>query len=133
MSHANAVTCQIGISLAIEALLRVGFNVAVPVVDVGYDLLALGGDGACWRVQVKASRSNSATRARSRIRITRGRHRDKRYSPQHVDAFLVVNLRTRAVSCVPVAACVGKQYLQWADAARHGGVACLRRIKSQRC
>ena len=121
---------EIGVAMAVERLLRGGFHVAVPIVDDGYDLLAFS-ERRYWRIQVKASASRSANR--SRIRIRRGAGRKKPYSPNDIDAFIAVNVRTSVVMCVPVANVAGRAWLNWSQADKWSDVGVLRRIKSQRC
>jgi hypothetical protein len=121
------VTCEIGIAMAVESLLRGGFSVAVPLVDDGYDLLAFYGRRH-WRLQVKAS-SSSGQNA-SRISIRRGKHKTRRYCQKHVDAFICVNTRTRVVLCVPVATVVGRNWINWSAAGRWSDVGVLHRIRT---
>lgn len=124
------VTCEIGIAMAVEGLLRAGFSVAVPLVDDGYDLLAFS-ERRYWRLQVKAS-SSRGKNAR-RISISRGKRKTTRYCSKHVDAFVCVNTRTRAVMCVPVASTASRAWVNWSDAHRWGDFGVLHRIKTQRC
>ena len=91
---------EIGVSMAVERLLREGYHVALPVIDDGYDLIAFSGRRH-WRLQVKAT--GSTGRNGSRIRIRRGARKAEPYSPKHVDAFILVHTGTRTVMCVPVA------------------------------
>lgn len=127
------VIAEIGVALAVERLLRAGFDVAVPLVDDGYDLLAFSGR-RYWRIQVKASESRSRNN-RSRIRITRGSRKGphQRYSHRSVDAFIAVNTRTNVVMCVPVAATKGRAWLTWRESAKWSDMGVLHRIKEQRC
>lgn len=124
------VTCEIGIAMAVESLLRAGFAVAVPLVDDGYDLIAFS-NRRYWRLQVKASAARGKNG--SRIRIVRGRRKVERYCSRHVDAFVCVNTRTRAVLCVPVASTDSRAWVNWSDAHRWGDFGVLHRIKTQRC
>lgn len=133
MGYGSAYVSQIGHACAVEALLREGFNVATPVVDMGYDLLAIDPTGRCWRIQVKAATARAGTRSNRRIHLTRGWRRNKEYDASHIDAFLLVNLRTRDVLCLPVREAEGRRYIAWDRAASHGGVTALRRLKARRC
>jgi hypothetical protein len=116
---------QIGVAMAVERLLRAGFYVAVPIVDDGYDLLACDAR-RCWRIQVKASSSRG--RNKSRIRIGRGSAKSQRYDPRHVDAFVLCNIRTGVVLCVPVAATNGGRWMSWHAADKWSDMAVLRSI-----
>ena len=111
--------------MAVERLLRAGFHVAVPIVDDGYDLLAFD-NRRCWRIQVKASSSRG--RNKSRIRIRRGSRRQAAYDPRHVDAFILVNIRTNAVLCIPVASASGRLYACWSSADKWSDIGVLRSI-----
>lgn len=124
------VVCEIGIAMAVERLLREGFAVAIPLVDDGYDLLAFQ-ERQYWRLQVKAT--STAGPNRSRIRLLRGAKKSQHYCPKHVDAFVLVNINTRAVACVPVAVTAGRSWFNWSDAHRFADFGVLRRIKTQRC
>lgn len=124
------VICEIGIAIAVERLLRDGFSVAVPLVDDGYDLLAFEGR-RYWRIQVKASGSRGPNR--SRIRIRRGANKDVFYCPRHVDAFVLVNTRSRVAACVPVSTTRGRSWFNWTDAHKYADFGVLRSIKKQRC
>lgn len=126
------IVSQIGLSVAVERLLRAGFHVAVPIVDDGYDLLAFDGRRH-WRVQVKASSAAPKTRNSYRIDIGRGFGKYKRYDPAHVDAFICVNLRTNAVMCLPVASTINRRFINWSEAPKWGDVGIIRSIKTQRC
>lgn len=90
---------EIGVSMAVERLLREGYHVAIPVIDDGYDILASAGRRH-WRLQVKATASFG--RNRSRVRIRRGAKKTGRYSPDEIDAFVLIHTETRTVMCVPV-------------------------------
>ena len=133
MSHESAFISQMGVSSAVEALLREGFNVATPVVDMGYDLLAIDGVGRCWRLQVKSTSGREGTRSGRRVHLVRGWRRNLSYDSGQIDAFILVNLRTRDVWCLPIKDASGRKYITWHDAARYGGVTALRRLKARRC
>jgi hypothetical protein len=118
---------QIGMSMAVEALLRAGFYVSIPIVDDGYDLLAADGR-RYWRIQVKATAARG-TNGR-RCRIQRGSSKKTAYDPQHVDAFILVHVRTRCIVCVPVSETEGYSWYAFSVAKRKwSGVESLRRIK----
>lgn len=121
------VISEIGVSMAVERLLRAGFQVAVPIVDDGYDLLAFSGR-RFWRIQVKATAISTCKRNRSRIRIGRGKRRTGRYTAADVDAFVVVNIATNVVMCVPIADAIGKSHLNWSSAHKYGDLCLLRSI-----
>jgi len=116
--------------MAVERLLRAGFRVAIPVVDDGYDLLAFD-DRRCWRLQVKSAGGGGCAHDRARVRITRGRRRGGRYSPEHVDAFIAVNVRTSVVMCVPTTEARGR-WLRWSAAHRWSDMGVLRSIDHRR-
>lgn len=121
---------EIGVAMAVERLLRAGYLVAIPIVDDGYDLLAFD-DRRCWRLQVKATASDKSDR--SRIRITRGIRRASRYEAGRVDAFILVNVRTNVVACIPVAATKGRRWFLWGHAHKWADMGILRRIRTKRC
>lgn len=126
------VICEIGVSMAVERLLRAGFRVAVPIVDEGYDILAF--DNRCyWRIQVKSTAGSSGKWARNRIRVTHGRKRGGRYSNVQCDALVAVNIKTHVVMCVPVEAIRGRRWLPWREAPHWSDMGVLRRLKPQRC
>ena len=125
------VISEIGVAVAVERLLRAGFQVAVPIVDQGYDLLAFS-ERRCWRIQVKATAARGSGTSRRRIRIGRGADGKKLYSPDQIDAFIVVNVRTSAVMCVPLSRCIGRRWLNWSQADRWSDVGILRSIRSMR-
>jgi hypothetical protein len=120
---------EIGVAVAVERLLRAGFYVAVPLVDDGYDLLAFD-SRRYWRIQVKASSSRGKNR--SRIRIARGYTKSAHYDPKHVDAFILVNIRTNVVLCVPVAATGKRRFVCWSTADKWSDVGVLRSIPSRK-
>jgi hypothetical protein len=125
------VISEIGVSMAVERLLRAGFRVAIPIVDEGFDLLAFSGH-RYWRIQVKSSASRVGGANSSRVRIRRGRRRYQ-YSPKDIDAFIAVNTRTGAVMCVPVRDAAGRAWINWSQADKWTDMGVLRRIKQQRC
>lgn len=124
------VVGEIGVAMAVERLLRNGYSVAIPIVDDGYDLLAFDGRRH-WRIQVKATGSEGKNR--TRIRIGRGRNKCASYCPKHVDAFIVVNIRTHIAMCVPVAKAAGRSWLNFSAHHLWSDFGVLRKLKQQRC
>lgn len=101
-SYASAVG-EAGTLLCQHHLIMHGFNVAVPVVPDGTDLLAYD-RGRVWQIQVKTTEDCSAGKRfdlRDRPRLGRARpiRRSKRY--QYIDAFMFACLSTRSIWCVP--------------------------------
>lgn len=119
--------CEIGMSMAVERLLRSGFQVALPIIDDGYDLLALEGR-RCWRIQVKATARVSG-KNRSRVRIGRGGRKHLRYEASQVDAFVVANISTGVVLCVPFTKAAGRSWLSFSIGDQYADFSLLRRIK----
>jgi hypothetical protein len=130
-SRDGRVICEIGIAVAVERLLRAGYDVAVPLVDYGYDLLAFS-DRRHWRIQVKASSALSVGNG-NRIRLRRGKDGKGTYCPTEVDAFILVNVTSGAVACIPVAATKGRKWLGWRAAEKWSDISVLRKIKTKRC
>lgn len=127
-SLAGQIVGEIGVAIAVERLLRAGFLVAVPIVDDGYDLLAFSGR-RCWRIQVKAT---GGTRENgTRVRIGRGRSKNKRYCPKHVDAIVAVHIRSRVCVCASVASCGSAAWLNFSQH-KDGDFSPLLRIRSQK-
>lgn len=123
--------CEIGMSMAVERLLRSGFQVARPVIDDGYDLLACDGR-VCWRLQVKAT-ARSAGKNRSRVRIRRGGGKRLRYTSSQVDAFVVANISTGALLCVPFSAVADRSWINFSAGDQYQDFGILRTIKPKRC
>jgi hypothetical protein len=119
------------VAVAVERLLKAGFQVAIPLVDEGYDLLAFS-DRMFWRIQVKATAGRGSKDCRRRIRIGRGADGRQLYSPDQIDAFIAVNVSTSAVMCVPLSQCAGRRFLNWSQASRWSDVAVLRSIRPAR-
>lgn len=126
-AHDGRFIGEIGISMAVEALLRSGFYVAVPIIDDGYDLIAVDGR-RYWRIQVKATAARGQNSGRCRIK--RGGDKLKDYCPLHVDAFILVQVRTGRLLCVPVSEAAGRSWFPFgAPGGKWDGVEPLRRIR----
>jgi hypothetical protein len=130
-SRDGRVICEIGIAVAVEKLLRAGYEVAVPLVDYGYDLLAFS-NRRHWRIQVKASSALSVAN-HNRIRLRRGKGGKGTYCPTEVDAFILVNVRSGTVACIPVAATNGRKWIGWRAAEQWSDLSIIRTIKTKRC
>lgn len=119
-------TCEIGMSMAVERLLRSGYQVALPIIDDGYDILALHGR-RCWRIQVKASACTTG-KNRTRIRIGRGQGKALRYSASQVDAFVIANISTGVLLCVPFAKVANRSWINYSIGSRYADFGILRSI-----
>jgi hypothetical protein len=119
--------CEIGMSLAVAQLLRSGYQVALPIIDDGYDILALDGR-RCWRIQVKATARTSG-KNRSRVRISRGGRKQLRYDATQVDAFVITNISTGLLLCVPFAKAAGRSWINLAIGEQYADFNLLRRVK----
>ena len=117
---------EIGVSVAVERLLRDGYQVALPIIDDGYDLLAFCGR-RYWRIQVKATACD--TKNRYRIRIGRGANKKTFYTPDQVDAFILVHTTTGVAMCVPYAFAKGRQWINFSDHRRFSDFGAIRRLK----
>ena len=116
--------CEVGVLMASEILMRAGFNVAKPVIDEGYDLLAI--DGRChWRIQVKAT---AGRQARNRIRIMKGARKQAYYHPDEIDAIMAINVKTGQVVCIPYSKTKGKRWLAFKANEHYDDPAILRGI-----
>lgn len=118
---------EIGVSVAVEHLLRAGFSVAIPVVDDGYDLLACSGR-TCWRIQVKATNA-IGSRSGSRVRLRKGRNKTLRYTSSEVDAVIAVHVGKRSAICVPFSRCQHLSCLHFASHSQFTDFGILRSIK----
>lgn len=120
-------TCEIGMSMAVERFLRSGFQVALPIIDDGYDLLVMEWP-RCWRIQVKAT---SRTRGpnKSRVRINRGGKKQLRYLPCQIDAFVVANISTGTALCVPLSAVADRSWINLSMSDRYSDFNLLRKVK----
>lgn len=113
--------------MAVERLLRSGYQVALPIIDEGYDLLAMDGR-RCWRIQVKASACTTG-KNRTRIRIGRGQGKALRYSASQVDAFVVANISTGVLLCVPFSKVANRSWINYSIGPRYADFGILRSIK----
>lgn len=113
-------------SMAVERLLRSGYQVALPIIDDGYDILALDGR-RCWRIQVKATASTTG-RNRSRVRISRGGRKQLRYDASQVDAFVIANISTGVLLCVPFRKAAGRSWINFSIGERYADFRILRSV-----
>jgi hypothetical protein len=118
--------CEIGMSMAVAQLLRSGYQVALPIIDDGYDILALDGR-RCWRIQVKATACTSG-KNRSRVRINRGGRKQLHSDASQVDAFVVANISTGLLLCVPFAKASGRSWINLSIGERYADFRILRSI-----
>jgi hypothetical protein len=125
-SRDGRFVCEIGVSMAVERLLRSGYQVAMPIIDDGYDLLAIDGR-RIWRIQVKATSTSGPNRRR--IRIRRGRYHAGHYGPEHIDAFIAVHTETGEVMCVPVQEVQGRSWINFTQHSKYSDFEILRRLK----
>jgi|694.fasta_scaffold30152_9 hypothetical protein len=119
--------CEIGMSMAVERLLRSGYQVALPIIDDGYDILALDGR-RCWRLQVKAT-ARTAGKNKTRVRISRGGRKQLRYDASQVDAFVIANISTGMLLCVPFGKASGKSWINFSIGTQYADFQILRGIK----
>lgn len=117
-------------SMAVERLLRSGYQVALPIIDDGYDILALDGR-RCWRIQVKAT-ARTAGKNKSRVRISRGGRKQLRYDATQVDAFVIANISTGVLLCVPFHQVAGRSWINYSIGERYADFRILRSIKPNR-
>lgn len=105
---------QIGVQLAAAELLREGWEVAVPLVDTGHDLVAYEGSDRHIRVQVKSSSGDTKQKV---FRVQRqGKGGGKRlYEDDVVDAVAVCNLSIGEVSFVPMKSLNGKSSIAFSS------------------
>lgn len=97
---------QIGVQIAAAALLRHGWEVAVPLVDTGHDLIAYEGSEGHMRVQVK---SHSGTTKQKLVRLQRTQNNIRTGYPEGmVDAVAVCNIAIGAVAFAPMRSLAGK-------------------------
>ena len=122
-------TAEIGVSVAVEHLLRAGYQVAIPIIDDGYDLLAFDGR-KYWRIQVKATARSGKNQ--SRIRTSRGRGKRGRYTADEVDAFVVVHVVTGVVMCVPFRDAKGRAWINFSQHKRYSNFGVLREMAAAR-
>ena len=111
----DSATGQVGLLMVVEALLRAGFNVAVPVFDVGYDLIAIR-DAKVWRLQVKATARSGVAKS-NRVRARRGKGKKSDYTDQHCDALIAVHVVRRRIVCLTLKQLNGRAWISFTDAA----------------
>lgn len=114
-------------SMAVEQLLRSGFQVALPIIDEGYDILALDGR-KCWRIQVKAT-ARTAGKNCSRVRIMRGHNKQLRYEASQVDAFVIANITSGVLMCVPFSKAAGRSWINLSAGDKYADFSILRTVK----
>jgi hypothetical protein len=105
---------QLGVLMVAERLIRAGYSVAVPMVDDGYDILAIQGS-AFWRIQIKSTAAMNRAHHSNAVKIRRGLKQKKRYGLEHCDAIAAVNVQTGIVRCVPVAYMDGRTWLSFKE------------------
>lgn len=115
--------------MAVERLLRSGFNVAIPIIDEGYDILATIGR-KCWRIQVKATADTGPCGYRVGIRC--GGARRARYKPGAVDAFVAVHIGRGHAMLVPARDREGRAWIGFAERHRYGDFRKLKNIRPGR-
>ena len=123
----SSIVAEIGISLAVEGLLRAGFRVAVPIVDEGHDLIAYK-QSRYWRIQVKAT-DNRNPRNGCRVPIRRGKNRRSHYGYDTVDAFIAVHIGTGQLLCVPFERAVGWSALYFRSHGKYSGFSALHGLR----
>ena len=89
--HATVHAGQIGVVLVMADLIRNGFEVAVPIIDTGFDLIAYEGS-QYWRVQVKSHHKPKQNLVRTRRSATGEGQRI--YDKSVIDAFAFVCLES---------------------------------------
>lgn len=117
---------ELGLSIAVERLLRAGFGVAMPIIDEGYDLLATHGRKA-WRIQVKAT--GSTRRSGGHVSIRRGLSKTRLYGSRDVDAFIAVHVVRGYAMCVPRAHKTGRCSISFSERDRYGDFSILHKVK----
>lgn len=83
----NDVTGKIGELQVAAELLKNGFQVSLPLLDKGYDLISDSGTGVLSRVQVKTARPNKY--GTYDVNFSHGKSNKERYTAEQVDAFAV--------------------------------------------
>lgn len=103
---------QIGLLMVAKELMMAGFHVALPMMDVGYDIVAMKG-GRLWRIQVKATaRMNGRS---NRVRMKRGRCKRDSYTKELCDALVAVHVRKGAIACLTVEQLKGRTWMSFAE------------------
>lgn len=90
---------QVGVLLVMADLIQHGFEVAVPVNDMGFDLLVSQGSDY-WRLQVKSHDNPKQNLVRTRRSKVRGKQRS--YDKEVIDAFAFICLKTGDVQVASV-------------------------------
>lgn len=104
---------QVGVQAAAAELLRAGWEVAVPLVDTGHDLIAYEGDTAHIRIQVK---SHTGFRKQKLVRVQRIKNSQRMpYEPEMLEAVAVCNVRTLDVKFVPMKSLNGKSCVSFSS------------------
>jgi hypothetical protein len=103
---------QVGLLMVAQALLRCGFQVAVPVVDTGYDLLALK-KGRVWRLQVKSTARKSG--GGGRVRARRGARNHLSYTAEHCDAIVAVHVAKGLIKCMTLKQLNGRTWMNFSE------------------
>lgn len=116
---------ELGLSIAVERLLRAGFGVAMPIIDEGYDLLATHGRKA-WRLQVKATGSTGPDPGR--ISIRRGQSKTRLYGSDEVDAFVAVHVVRGYAMCVPREHKAGRRTISFSERDRYSDFSILHEV-----
>ena len=89
---------QVGVQAAAAELLRAGWEVAVPLVDTGHDLLAYDSNAYHCRIQVK---SYTGKRKQNLVRLQRTKNRTSvPYEPGEFEVVAVCNTDTLQVQFV---------------------------------
>ena len=104
---------QIGLLMAAQELMKAGYQVSLPMVDVGYDLIAMK-DGRTWRIQVKATARCGARS--NRVRAKHGRTNSLSYTSEHCDAIVAVHVLKNLVACMTLGTLNGRRWISFHDA-----------------
>lgn len=115
--------------MAVERLLRAGFNVAMPIIDEGYDILATHGRKV-WRLQVKATGCES--KHGRRVCIVRGKTHRELYDNTQVDAFIAVHTSRGYAMCVPFEDRRNRRWINFSERDRYSDFSLLHKVKPGR-
>ena len=100
MRNLNSTTRgQIGVLTVAADLMRHGFEVSVPVTDMGFDLLSSDGS-KYWRLQVKSYFEPQRNLVRTRRTTTKGTKAT--YDKSVIDAFAFICLKTGDVQVASI-------------------------------